>query len=482
MSDLFLLIGLALFHFITGYGLLNLFRVKLRPLMYGALATMLGVAVASFVPFLLQLAYIPITGGTVFGLWGFIALLLNVRVIIGLSKFSLHKAFGPWPKIRIYEIPALAVLAFLLFVSVWRCYYYPSYARDALSGPETIAEYTVREHTMINSVFSVNLESTNNQFKSPYLTDLQVIYKMAGFPFGGVWLSILVVSFFIFLYLGLCRKLHPVLAGFLMIVFTATPEAYGYTFMYLYDYSNMIFLFLGFYFLFSYFETRSRKEFYFAALLFAISIYIRSETLVLVGMALPVMLFSAYKAKEKIKKELPHLIVLILIGFLAYWIPTELYNNHYLPSEYKIDTLINKNLTDLGPFWERLGDMNSVLMFGERGKMLWGYFMYIFVFLFLAELVVKRSFSREGRNWLYAVLVIYIGLPLLGFVLPLMDLDNTTKRGLFKILPLMLFYMGNNQLLTGLSERMWNWEMPGGKENPVKARSGGGRNAGKKKK
>ena len=109
--------------------------------------------------------------------------------------------------------------------------------------------------------------------------------------------------------------------------------------------------------------------------------------------------------------------------------------------------------------------MNSVLMFGERGQMLWGYFMYIFVFLLVAELVIKRSLSREGRNWLYAVLIIYLGLPFLGFVLPLMDLDNTTKRGLFKILPVMLLYIGNNQLLTWISDKMWSWEMPGRKEN-----------------
>ena len=62
------------------------------------------------------------------------------------------------------------------------------------------------------------------------------------------------------------------------------------------------------------------------------------------------------------------------------------------------------------------------------------------------------------RNWLYAVLVVFIGLGLLGFLLPLFDLTDTTKRALFKILPVMLFYMASNGLLLRLSTAISRWE------------------------
>jgi hypothetical protein len=39
-----------------------------------------------------------------------------------------------------------------------------------------------------------------------------------------------------------------------------------------------------------------------------------------------------------------------------------------------------------------------------------------------------------------------------------MDIDNSTKRGLFKIFPLMLLYMANNKMLTTLSARITAWE------------------------
>jgi hypothetical protein len=69
-----------------------------------------------------------------------------------------------------------------------------------------------------------------------------------------------------------------------------------------------------------------------------------------------------------------------------------------------------------------------------------------------------RAWNRRSLNWLFAVLVVYAGIPFIGYLLPLYDLDNTTKRGLLKIFPLMLLFMANNQVLIGLSDRIYKWE------------------------
>ena len=52
---------------------------------------------------------------------------------------------------------------------------------------------------------------------------------------------------------------------------------------------------------------------------------------------------------------------------------------------------------------------------------------------------------------LYGIGAVYIGLGLVGYLLPLADLMNTTKRGMFKLLPLMLWYMGNSGPMLCLS-------------------------------
>jgi Kef-type K+ transport system membrane component KefB len=102
--------------------------------------------------------------------------------------------------------------------------------------------------------------------------------------------------------------------------------------------------------------------------------------------------------------------------------------------------------------------MNTQLIFSSEGIERSGYFIFLFLFLLGVELIFTRRLTRPGRNWLYAVLVIYLGLPFMGYLLPLMDLDNTTKRGLFKLFPLMLLYFGSNGVLVRLSERISRWE------------------------
>ena len=165
--------------------MLYLFGIRLKTALTVTLSLLLGIAVASVLPFLLQLCYVPLTEATVFGSLVIACVLLNVRTLADLRK----GIYPRLPSIRdfrmeLYENATfILVIAFFVFVSVWRCYYLPPTSRDALSGPEAIAEFAYREHTLINSFFNVDLFTTNNQFKSPFLIDLQLIYKMAGFPF-----------------------------------------------------------------------------------------------------------------------------------------------------------------------------------------------------------------------------------------------------------------------------------------------------------
>ncbi len=48
------------------------------------------------------------------------------------------------PKIRLYELPTLFLLAFMLFVGAWRCCYYPNYTKRWPIGPKPITEYALK--------------------------------------------------------------------------------------------------------------------------------------------------------------------------------------------------------------------------------------------------------------------------------------------------------------------------------------------------
>ncbi|HET6254283.1 MAG TPA: glycosyltransferase family 39 protein [Puia sp.] len=451
---------LLLYYLVSGYGVLTLFRLRLKPAYMLTLSMLLGVAVASLVPFLMQLLFIPLIPATVFGALILAALALNIPGIRRIWRegfVAFRRSFAP-PRFRIlpYEIPFLAIFVFLAAVSIWRCYYLPPTSRDALSGPEAIAEFTVREHTMINSFFNIDLSTTNNQFKSPFLISLQVICKMAGFPFGQIWLSAVFVSFTIFLYHALKEKLHPVIAGLLLLLFLMTPEVYAYTFMILYDYSNMVFFFLSLWFLFGYFRDRSSSWLYFSGLLMGIATYIRSETLVLALFFLPPILLAL--RREPARKIVLAGLYFILPALLGYYLPGPLYIGHYLPAHYDLGGLVNNNLTNLSPLFQRYSDIVTHLIGSTFGIHLWGYIYFVAAVCLVAEIFFAGRFNREARNWLYAILALYVGIGALGFLLPLVDLNDTTKRELFKILPLLLLYLANNAALLRLSQWITGWE------------------------
>jgi hypothetical protein len=453
---------LLLYYLVSGYGVLTLFRLRLKTAYMITLSLLLGIAVASVIPFLMQLLFIPLTPGTVFGALILAALALNIPGVGRIRRegfAAFRRSFTPPPfRILPYEIPFLAIFLFFTAVSIWRCYYLPPTSRDALSGPEAIAEFAVREHTMINSFFNIDLSTTNNQFKSPFLVSLQVICKMAGFPFGQIWLSGVFVGFTVFLYHALKEKLHPILAGLLLLLFLMTPEVYAYTFMILYDYSNMIFFFLSLWFLFGYFRNKTSAWFYFSGLLMGIATYIRSETLVLAFLFLPPILLVQARERMTVKKIALADLYYFLPSFLGYFLTGPLYIGHYLPAHYDLGGLVNNNLTNWSPLFQRYSDILTHLIGSTFGIHLWGYIYFFAAFFLVAEIFVPGRFNRDARNWLYAILVLYLGIGALGFVLPLIDLNDTTKRELFKMLPMLLLYLANNAALIRLSQWMSRWE------------------------
>ena len=461
MPFLVYLLLLILF-LLSGLGILQLFGLRLKPAYTVTLSLLLGVAVASFLPFLLQLCYIPLTASTIFGTLVLAALLLSIPTWMRIRREglgSLRATLIPQRfVIQPYEIPFWMVIGFLVFVSVWRCYYLPPTSRDALSGPEAIADIAVREHTMINSFFHVDLWSTNNQFKSPFLISLQLIYKLAGFPFGQVWLSTVFISFTVFLYHALREKVHPIIAGVLLLLFLMTPEMYAYTFMILYDYSNMVYMSLGLYFLFAWCSAGDKKNFYFASLLLGIATYIRSETLVLLLPFILPILLAQRREKLPLKKGLIADGLFYLPALIGYFLPS-FYNTHYLPVHLDVEGMVNPHLSDISPLFQRYSDIVTRLLVSDFAIHLWGYIFYVTAILFVAEAVFVRRFTRDARLWLYALLVLYLGLGILGWVLPLINLNETTKRAMFKMLPMCIFYLANNTLLIRLSQAMSRWEL-----------------------
>lgn len=454
--QLLIAILLLILQAIAGFGVLCWLKIYLKPGFLISLSVLIGVAVFSFVPFLLQLAYVPLTAFNVFVSIATACVLLNLRLKNGFVQL-LNSLKGYRFQLKLYEIPSLFLILLMIFVSAWRCYYYPPTPRDLTSGAEVIAEYAVKEKTMINSVFTVDLSTTNNQFKPPFITCLQIIYKYAGFPFGQVWLSGIFVFFTVFLYSALNERLHKIITGLLLVMFIAIPELYGYTIMALFDYSNAVFFCLSIYFLNEYFTNGKNNYVILSGVLMAIATYIRSETLILAALVLPVILFH-YWQRNNFAKIFKSAAYFFIPSVIIYLLSIIIYINYYLPSLYKIDSLLNTNLTDLRPLYQRISDITGKFLLAGNVLDHYGYFVFIFVIVLCADAFRKNSWNRISLNWLWAVFIIYVGISFIGFLFPLYDLDHSTKRGLLKIFPLMLLYMANSGFLVFISDDIKKWE------------------------
>lgn len=466
------LIFLIIAHFFSGIGILSIFGIKQKPIMRVMLAMILGVLSASLIPMVLQLCHIPITASSVSISIGSLAVLLNITQ---LKKYHYSFSIKDFRLIiKLYELVFIIVFVALLIPSLWRCFYFPPNARDVLAGPEPMAQYTVQEHTMINSLFSVNIESTNNHLKPPYVTDLLIIYKLLVHPFGQTWLSIIVVSFLIWLYHLLKEKLHPIVAGIVMLFFVCMPDPYGYTYIVLFDYSNMMLFFLGIYFLSCYMQSKQDNVFYFSCLLMGFATFIRFDTLVLIGMLLPMLWLFYWREKINLAKAALQSSLLLLIPYVFYFVWVNIFIKYQMPITFNVANELNHNLSDVSVFFKRLHDMTMTLIFNRITLQLFGLIIHFFMVIFAIDLALFRSFNKEARVMLYAILVVYIGLPFLGYLIPWFDLDNTTKRGFFKVFPLMVVYMRNSAFLNWLSLQLANFEYP--KQNaqpkPVVAKQG----------
>lgn len=459
------LITLLICHYIAGRGLISLFKLKLRPIITLPLSMICGVALASFVPFFMELLHITFTAGSMTAGMAILTAIFLVPLILDRKNIYIPK-LSDIKMTPIYEWPFYIVFGLLLFVSVWRCYYYPPNARDMLSGPEVMAEYTLKEHHMINSVFTVDLQSTNNYLKPPYITSLQIIYKYFVQPIGQVWLSVLVLSFLLIMFTLMKEKLHAVIAYFIMVFFISMPELFGYTYLMLFDYSNMIFLFLGFWFIARYIDGKQANDFYFSIFLFSIATYVRTETLILVGMVVPLAILYFIREKLPAAKQVIRLALFLGAPFVVYFLCMNVFVKHYIPVHYDVSSDVNKNLSDLSQFTGRMYDIYDKLMTGENSVFYYGKFFPLFFVIVVVDVfyvfAVKRSsslYDRQAIVGLYGTLVVFVGLAFIGYLLPLADLMHTTKRGLFKMFPLMLLYMANSPSLVKLTSIIRNWEL-----------------------
>jgi len=473
------LVLLIIAQFLIGRGLLHLFRIKGKAIVLFAISSIVGIGVISLLPMLIELMKMPITKNNVMVSIIATIVLTNIFVIKRYNISSLKPGKLEMP--ALYEVLFIVLYIALLVPSMWRCYYYPAYARDVLSGPEALSHYALIEHKISNSVFTVNLlESTPNLLKPPYITDLQIIYKMFVHPFGQIWLSILTISFLIWMYCLIRDRFHPVLAGMVMLLFLTIPEVYGYTYVLLWDYSNMVFFFGGYYFLYQYLKTKENNQFLFGVLMFGLATFVRLDSLIFIGLTTPLVFVYMYRDKIALPRIAYSLGLMLAIPLMFYFVWVNIFVKNYLPVGTNLESELNPGPVSMYFNW--LKRINDELVFGGDNLQLYSYILYIFILLLIADIIIyRKKISKEAIFMLVGIAIIYFGMPLMGYFTKWFNI-TTAKRGLFKLFPLVIMYMCNSPLLLKLSDAIKRFEFPVIEDKQVKTAPVARNSGGKKKK
>ncbi len=445
------LLFLLLTQYLSGRGFVKLFRLQLSFIALTCLSMICGVMLVSFVPCVQQLLHIPLTEQNTYIDISVMTVLFSIPLVMKIKQTKMPGFSLP----KLYEIPFILVFLFLAITSVWRCFYFPPTPRDVLTGTELIAEYAVKENTMLNSVFSIDLRlnsAANNIFKSPFITGLQIVYKQLVQPFGELWLSVIFLSFTTWFYSLIRERIHPFLASVLMLIFFCIPDLFAYTYIILYDYSNMVFFFAGYYFLIEYLENQRVNYLIWVSVLFGFATYVRSETLVMIGLIALLLAYQLFRKGVPFKEIATRGIIFMSGPLVANFVISSIFIRNFIPIPFSLGQLINPNWMDFSFFFLKLDELTNGLIFSPKGTQVYAHFFYFFLGVLVIDVIWPRRFNPEAKMSLWLVVIIYFSLTFLSYIIPSHTVVNSAKRGLFKILPVMVFYMANSGILQRISE------------------------------
>lgn len=450
-----------------GFGVVRRFQ-GLRSIQVLALSMLAGLPLSSILVIALDRVGIGINAPAMLIAFVLAAVALNIG---SLSRTRAALA-GPWPRpraLRADEAIFAILVVFFLAVSLWQCVRLPVIPRDATVGADLVAKVAIREGRIDSSVFTgetLRGQLSNQPYYAPFAMLMQIVFRLAGMPFGQVWLSVLFVSFVVYMWGRLRETTHPLLAGFLMLALVTVPLMYSYSYLVNTDFANAIFFGVGVLLLH---DARGRRQTGLLALgglFMGFACWSRTETILFVLLGTPLVLFGATApvsvpatapavAREGRRDGRSHLLnaARFLAAPVALFLLWHLvYMRFVFPDAPRMTSLAadveGRSLTST------IGGVLALLAAHD----LYGTIIDLFGLVFVVNLVIFRD--RRGLDLLAWIGVLLVGFILVVQIFPAAFVESTVKRGSFKLFPIMIAYLAETRLLASLSERLTRFERP----------------------
>jgi len=372
-----------------GFGVNQRLGVRAKPTQLLGLAIMSGLGVSSLVVFILEIIRIPL---------GYTSISLSLLLVASLfwrDYLKMRSGIIGRPQLpKLYEFLFLGAISFLVFISVWRCFYFPVTPFDSKVGIDLVAKYALLEGTIASTVFTEHLPNvwywSNQPFYAPFAMIMQVIFRSTGLPFGKVWLSLLFVGFLIFFYGKLKSRAHPIIAGALLLVLLCTPEFYAYTFLIQTDFSNALFFSVSVMFFYDYYIAGEldKSKLMLSVLFMCFAVWTRSETIIIVPLGALLILHKEFRVHPGKSLSLSLAYFLFPLGLFILW--NFVYLKLYLPISPNTLSQINLSFDSyLIQLWTILkGMVNTSLL-----PVYWNHTVLIFLSVYILNLLIFRSFK-----------------------------------------------------------------------------------------
>jgi len=356
--------------------------------------------------------------------------------------------------IRLYDLPVLGLSGYIFYMILWASWYWPVTPFDAMAGIDLVAKFVVKDHTIVNSVFShpsLQGQLSNQPFYAPFAMLMQSIMKFIGFVHNQVWVGIISVSLSMLVWAILRQIVHPFIAAVLYLIFLLTPEMFGYTYLLQTDYVNAVYMVLGVYLFWQGAELNNTSSIAASSIFFAAACWSRTETILLVGIGCLASLLLLRKSFG-LRTTSTQLGVILGLSALVFSLWHIVFFNFYLPvkpstGDQLLGFSVDRFVIVVSETW------TSVISRIDY----WGLIVWLFMVVLAASAVMFRNVS----SWILLIWIgsILIGLWLAGSIFSAAVVEQTLRRGMFKLIPLLTFAIASSQLVTSASERLTAWEM-----------------------
>lgn len=451
-SEVLLLVVLILMQWGIGLGTIGAagYRVERSTLLPLSLLT--GMFLHTFAMFVAQLFGVPLSMQTML-VCGTIALVLPV-IRWNTLRTTLEGLFAP-PRMSpaLYDVVILVFVGYIGYMVIWASWYWPVTPFDAMAGIDLVARYAAKDGMIANRVFtdpSLQGQLSNQPFYAPFAMLMQVMMKLIGYPYTQIWVSIVAVCLWWFTWSAMRRMVHPLIAGLLLVLLVLTPEMLGYSYILQTDFANAAFFSMGCVVLARAIEDRSRSGLFVAALAFAGGSWSRTETPLLVAMVVGLMLPRTLRQFSTVNGLVGSFGIIGLSAFF-FGIWNIVFFNSYLPVRpSSAEQIRGFDLTRFGDVVS--SSWTSVISSTE----LWGWVVWFFLGVLVIDMVLHRRVSQPLLVGM--ILCTIFGLFLVGTIFSAAVVEQTLRRGMFKIIPLMVVAIAGSSIVSSASSALFSWE------------------------